>query len=261
MPDSPKHPEKFIRVGTWLLPNSYGDHYDHFTQTGSHGGMPATKGQWLPLYALASDIETAGVSSDPVQIELTGQIKETDKLRQEIAESNAICEAATNGPWKVFHDYEMRTILGPSDEEIIACDNSGCASDPSPDYIALKPGDAAFIAHARTALPARNRECLELLAENERLRERVAKLGLLLRQAERELKLQPVWHDEVGQKQTAEISRLQARNTELEAREAKWVETVRYERDQYAPNGLAQVACRILREMGVPNEPTPPKSP
>lgn len=48
-------PSDLVRCGTWLLPQAYGDTYDHFTET--HGGMEFRQGVWIPLYASAADLE------------------------------------------------------------------------------------------------------------------------------------------------------------------------------------------------------------
>jgi len=45
--------QKWVRVGTWLLPQAYGEHYDHFTGTRMAPGQPD---HHVPLYAKASDL-------------------------------------------------------------------------------------------------------------------------------------------------------------------------------------------------------------
>lgn len=45
-------PVELVRVGTWLLPQTYGQKYDHFTQT----KMPSRRGVSIALYAAADDV-------------------------------------------------------------------------------------------------------------------------------------------------------------------------------------------------------------
>lgn len=76
---------------------------------------------------------------------------ENKPLRDRVAASDKICEAATDGPWLNVHGdvYLMRDL------SIGGEDTSGA--------------DLRLMVHARTALPERNAEVLALLDEVERL--------------------------------------------------------------------------------------------
>lgn len=45
--------DEFVQVGTWLLPEAYGNDYDHFTQT----KCQTTPGVCIAVYAKASDLD------------------------------------------------------------------------------------------------------------------------------------------------------------------------------------------------------------
>lgn len=86
----------------------------------------------------------------------------TRPTREQIEESQRICEKATEGEWiagTVLCDFPRVHLLRlgpyPRVQEIDSND------------------DLKFCAHARTELPARNQQCLELLEENERLRRKL----------------------------------------------------------------------------------------
>lgn len=44
--------DEFVQVGTWLLPEAYGDNYDHFTGT----RMRTIPGRCFAVYAKASEL-------------------------------------------------------------------------------------------------------------------------------------------------------------------------------------------------------------
>lgn len=82
------------------------------------------------------------------------------KTEEGLSTLEAICEAATEGPWdKPFDDG---ALMKPNGESLLGLDVDGMA-------IAWVPADAEFIATARTALP-------EALAEILRLRKKIADL-------------------------------------------------------------------------------------
>lgn len=83
------------------------------------------------------------------------------------------CDAASRGPWRVTHDRDL-LIIGPpritrkgdgkpkpvrgTEARIVSLNNTAgcgdeacCADDP---FVDILPGDAAFIAAARTDLPS-----------------------------------------------------------------------------------------------------------
>lgn len=50
--ETPPTSPEFVRVGTWLSPDAYGNDYDHFTGT----TMETRPGQCIALYAKAADL-------------------------------------------------------------------------------------------------------------------------------------------------------------------------------------------------------------
>src|SRR5690348_4230841 len=83
-----------------------------------------------------------------------------------LAQWRALCEAATSGEWSVTetpgfgHDHAPYTVVDEHDEQVAECyDNT-----PGKRSLEENAANAAFIAAARSAMPA-------LLAEVERLRE------------------------------------------------------------------------------------------
>lgn len=87
---------------------------------------------------------------------------------QEIVQLLALCEAATPGPWiqekqRVFDDVDGPCAIGPERPDRLGEVSGGGVSSCDGCPITKHPGDAAFIAAARTALPA-------ALDEVERLR-------------------------------------------------------------------------------------------
>lgn len=109
----------------------------------------------------------------------------TPSIQAFIDESQAICSAATDGPWL------RRTDLGPPWQlDIYAGTPNASLTDPNG---FKNDKDAAFAAHARTALPqalkylrelsderdllkVHNRELRELALDRDRLAARVAEL-------------------------------------------------------------------------------------
>lgn len=51
MPE-PTHRAEYVRVGTWLLPEAYGQNYDHFTMTKAK----LQKEVCIPVYAKVEDL-------------------------------------------------------------------------------------------------------------------------------------------------------------------------------------------------------------
>lgn len=96
--------------------------------------------------------------------------------REELEDERKICEAASSAPWESVKSRRRYAFTPPSDDE---CDASRAviSASPSPSAAPLIPvgllhwTDADFVAHARTALPLRNQQCLALLDEVKRLRE------------------------------------------------------------------------------------------
>lgn len=86
---------------------------------------------------------------------------------EQLAEIEARANAATAGPWGIERDpisgmwtvFDTDTKCGIIDKE-----NSGCASDPCPDDVGFSRENAAFIAAAKSDIPA-------LIAEVRRLKE------------------------------------------------------------------------------------------
>lgn len=104
---------------------------------------------------------------------------------EQLAEIRARVEAATPGPWGTYddgtgridiaagleetgHGYTCRRSIAQTDDEPIDNDPAHVAWDSDADLDQIE-ADAAFIAHARTDVPA-------LLAEVDRLTKRVAEL-------------------------------------------------------------------------------------
>lgn len=84
-----------------------------------------------------------------------------------LAEAQAVCDAATPGPWTAqmgeFGDTRLHGLVASDGADIVSIDDSGCYYAGETGGLSMKGADAAFIALARTALP-------EALAELRRLR-------------------------------------------------------------------------------------------
>ena len=85
--------------------------------------------------------------------------------REEIAESQRICDAATPGPWFAYRVKSGWWTTQFASGWLFITDwrvPEGRVANVQPDH--------AFTAHAREALPARNRQLLAAMDEIERLR-------------------------------------------------------------------------------------------
>lgn len=87
----------------------------------------------------------------------------------QMAAIRALCDAATPGPWKWWTSCSWRRLKSDRAGVSLSVAEPFVASDGHPD-LDIKEADQAFIAAARTAVPA-------LLDEVERLRAVVAKLS------------------------------------------------------------------------------------
>ena len=101
----------------------------------------------------------------------------THPTREQIEASQRICEAATEGPWE---QASGKTACELDKHHVVQVLPKGKLR---PIIMCLNGSDAALCAHARTELPARNQQCLDLLEENERLTNQVSRIVSILRKA------------------------------------------------------------------------------
>lgn len=91
---------------------------------------------------------------------------------ERLSQLEALCQEATEGPWKVWNAYQNDLPVSYAGRVGPEADDGFCgirATEWPAKDLSAPPGDLAFIATARTALP-------EALAEVRRLREALSSI-------------------------------------------------------------------------------------